>query len=173
MLDYMPRSYAKIFHKCSVLLRSVDCGGHSVWLKEFHHFPTFLGVRMAWGWGSIVILDESSPLKIELCHFRIGMNSHNKFVLICSDSSALGQVDTNHASIMSHQNKLVWILNRVNSSSLTLQHFYLYCLLCKIKITEFTSNRMETSLLWLLSRNVNGLTVINFNPIKQLWEIWT
>ena len=37
--------------------------------------------------GSIVILEETTPIRIEMFHHRIKVITQNNFVLICSDPS--------------------------------------------------------------------------------------
>ncbi len=37
--------------------------------------------------GGIVILEETTPIRIEMFHHRIKVTTQNNFVLICSDPS--------------------------------------------------------------------------------------
>ena len=48
----------------------------------------------------IVILEETTAIRIEMFHHRIKMVSQNNFVLIWMTLPSRGQVDTNHASQM-------------------------------------------------------------------------
>lgn len=52
------------------------------------------------GWGP-AILEETTPIRIEMLHQSIKLIAKNNFVLICNDPSLKqGQVDPNHASKM-------------------------------------------------------------------------
>lgn len=70
-------------------------------VNDLHYLHSHQSIQWPYapfGWGP-AILEETTPIRIEMLHQSIKLIAKNNFVLICNDPSLKqGQVDPNHAS---------------------------------------------------------------------------
>ena len=75
-------SFGALMIPINVGVRCGDCKGHSLWFTSFLYSSNNSVTPHALWMGGIVILEETTPIRIEMFHHRRKVITHNDFVLI-------------------------------------------------------------------------------------------